>query len=111
MAKPMLPMVETFHSLQGKGIQGGRSALFIRLEGCQAGCTGATANTPSWPLEIHPQRSVEDLAAETAADALAGAAFVVITGGEPLERNLTPPPVRSATADRSDPPPGNQWAR
>jgi 7-carboxy-7-deazaguanine synthase len=108
MAKPMLPMVETFHSLQGKGIQGGRSALFIRLEGCQAGCTGATANTPSWPREIHPQRSVEDLAAETAADALAGAAFVVITGGEPLARA---PPVRSAAADRSDPPPGNQWAR
>ena len=29
-----LPVVETFHSLQGEGIHAGRSAFFIRLGGC-----------------------------------------------------------------------------
>ena len=84
-----LPVVETFHSLQGEGIHGGRSAFFIRLGGCQVGCSWCDTKH-SWPREVHPQRPVEDLAAETAAAASAGAAFVVITGGEPLEHNLKP---------------------
>jgi organic radical activating enzyme len=37
---------------------------------------------------VHPQRSLEDLAAEAAAAASAGAGFVVITGGEPLHHQL-----------------------
>ena len=84
-----LPVVEIFHSLQGEGIHGGRSAFFIRLGGCQVGCSWCDTKH-SWPQEVHPQRPVEDLAAETAAAASAGAAFVVITGGEPLEHNLKP---------------------
>ena len=34
-----LPVVETFHSLQGEGHHAGRSAFFIRLAGCTVGCT------------------------------------------------------------------------
>ena len=33
-----LPLVETFHSLQGEGLHAGRSAFFIRLGGCKVGC-------------------------------------------------------------------------
>ena len=33
-----LPVVETFHSLQGEGVHSGRSAFFIRLGGCRVGC-------------------------------------------------------------------------
>ena len=32
-----LPVVETFHSLQGEGLHSGRSAFFIRLAGCRVG--------------------------------------------------------------------------
>ncbi|MFZ9173363.1 7-carboxy-7-deazaguanine synthase QueE [Vulcanococcus sp.] len=83
-----LPVVETFHSLQGEGIHAGRSAFFIRLGGCQVGCSWCDTKH-SWPREVHPQRSLKELAAEAAQAAADGAAFVVITGGEPLEHNLT----------------------
>lgn len=83
----LLPVVETFHSLQGEGIHGGRSAFFIRLGGCSVACSWCDTKH-SWPSEAHPQRPAEDLAAEARSAAQAGAAFVVLTGGEPLHHNL-----------------------
>ncbi|QNI77944.1 7-carboxy-7-deazaguanine synthase QueE [Synechococcus sp. MVIR-18-1] len=82
-----LPVVETFHSLQGEGIHAGRSAFFIRLAGCTVGCTWCDTKH-SWPADSHPKRLVMDLATEATAAAKTGAAFVVITGGEPLHHNL-----------------------
>ena len=84
-----LPIVETFHSLQGEGVHAGRSAFFIRLGGCQVGCSWCDTKH-SWPMAQHPLRSLDDLAAEAAAAAAAGASFVVITGGEPLHHDLGP---------------------
>jgi 7-carboxy-7-deazaguanine synthase len=83
----MLPVVETFHSLQGEGVHAGRSAFFIRLGGCSVGCSWCDTKH-SWPLGAHPERSLEELAAAAQAAQQAGAAFVVITGGEPLHHNL-----------------------
>ena len=83
----LLPVVETFHSLQGEGIHGGRSAFFIRLGGCSVACSWCDTKH-SWPEQAHPQRPAEDLAAEARSAAQAGAAFVVLTGGEPLHHNL-----------------------
>jgi organic radical activating enzyme len=88
LTSPALPIVETFHSLQGEGIHAGRSAFFIRLGGCAVGCSWCDTKQ-SWPKEVHPQQLVEALANEAQQAATAGAAFVVITGGEPLEHNLT----------------------
>ncbi|NDD44974.1 MAG: 7-carboxy-7-deazaguanine synthase QueE [Synechococcaceae bacterium WB9_4xC_028] len=82
-----LPVVETFHSLQGEGLHAGRSALFIRLGGCTVGCAWCDTKH-SWPADSHPSRSVESLAKEAASAARDGAAFAVITGGEPLHHNL-----------------------
>ena len=82
-----LPVVETFHSLQGEGLHAGRSAFFIRLAGCNVGCSWCDTKH-SWPQSSHPLQSVDSLAAEAAAAEQAGAAFVVITGGEPLHHNL-----------------------
>jgi organic radical activating enzyme len=82
-----LPVVETFHSLQGEGLHAGRSAFFIRLAGCTVGCSWCDTKH-SWPADSHPQHTVEALAAEAAMAEQAGAAFVVITGGEPLHHNL-----------------------
>ena len=83
-----LPVVETFHSLQGEGIHAGRSAFFIRLGGCQVGCSWCDTKQ-SWPKDVHPLQPVEALHNEALRATTAGAAFVVITGGEPLEHNLT----------------------
>ena len=79
--------METFHSLQGEGLHTGRSAFFIRLAGCDVGCSWCDTKH-SWPADSHPKRLVKDLAIEATAAAETGAAFVVITGGEPLHHNL-----------------------
>jgi 7-carboxy-7-deazaguanine synthase len=82
-----LPVVETFHSLQGEGMHAGRSAFFIRLGGCTVGCTWCDTKH-SWPKAMHPAHSLRELAAEAAEASAQGAGFVVITGGEPLHHNL-----------------------
>lgn len=86
-ASASLPVVETFHSLQGEGLHAGRSAFFIRLAGCSVGCSWCDTKH-SWPADSHPACPLSSLAAEAAAAAGNGAAFVVITGGEPLHHNL-----------------------
>ena len=83
-----LPVVETFHSLQGEGHHCGRSAFFIRLGGCKVGCPWCDTKH-SWPLENHPRKSIDSLAQEAAKAADRGAAFTVITGGEPLHHDLS----------------------
>jgi organic radical activating enzyme len=92
-----LPVVETFHSLQGEGVHAGRSAFFIRLGGCRVGCSWCDTKH-SWPEAVHPRRTVAELAAEAAS--ATGAAFVVITGGEPLHHDLTDLCAALGAADR-----------
>lgn len=82
-------MVETFHSLQGEGLHAGRSAFFIRLGGCSVGCSWCDTKH-SWPAAMHPKRPLAELANEARAAAVAGAGFVVVTGGEPLHHDLAP---------------------
>ena len=85
--EPSLPVVECFHSLQGEGKHAGRSAYFIRLASCKVGCSWCDTKD-SWNSALHPQKSLIDLSISTARAQLEGAAFVVITGGEPLHHNL-----------------------
>ena len=82
-----LPVVECFHSLQGEGEHSGRSAYFIRLASCKVGCPWCDTKE-SWNSKLHPQRSLVDLSVCTAKAQKEGAAFVVLTGGEPLHHNL-----------------------
>ncbi len=82
-----LPVVECFHSLQGEGEHAGRSAYFIRLASCKVGCPWCDTKD-SWNSELHPQQSLIDLSIGTGKAQKEGAAFVVITGGEPLHHNL-----------------------
>ena len=82
-----LPVVETFHSLQGEGLHAGRSAFFIRLGGCTVGCSWCDTKH-SWPKAAHPSLELQALANEAATAQQRGAAFAVITGGEPLHHNL-----------------------
>nr|WP_156341333.1 7-carboxy-7-deazaguanine synthase QueE [Pseudanabaena sp. 'Roaring Creek'] len=80
-----LPIVETFHSLQGEGAWMGTNAFFIRLAGCDVGCPWCDTKI-SWNMKRHPQIAIADLVKQAIA---AKPAIVVITGGEPLMHDLT----------------------
>ena len=82
-----LPVVESFHSLQGEGAHAGRSAYFIRLAGCSVGCPWCDTKH-SWASRRHPEIPLQQLARQTATAATNGAGFVVLTGGEPLHHNI-----------------------
>ena len=84
-----LPVVERFHSLQGEGAHAGRSAFFIRLASCKVRCEWCDTKN-SWSEDNFPQENVMHLSKDVANARLKGAAFVVITGGEPLHHNLDP---------------------
>lgn len=80
-----LPIVETFHSVQGEGAWTGTSALFIRLGGCDVGCWFCDTKE-SWVAKRHPRQSIHELV-NLAIEVKS--AIVVITGGEPLMHDLT----------------------
>jgi len=80
-----LPVVETFHSVQGEGAWTGTNTFFIRLAGCDVGCSWCDTKH-SWNSNRYPRRTVINLVAEAQA---ANPAIVVITGGEPLIHDLT----------------------
>ncbi len=80
----ILPVVETFHSLQGEGYWQGTNAFFIRLGGCDVGCPWCDTKQ-SWPAQVHPRQAIEQL---VAAALTFTPRLVIITGGEPLMHNL-----------------------
>ncbi|WP_320663601.1 7-carboxy-7-deazaguanine synthase QueE [Prochlorococcus sp. MIT 1223] len=84
-----LPIVESFHSLQGEGAHTGRSAYFIRLASCKVGCPWCDTKA-SWSDKKYPRKSVIELSKNASKAHSEGAAFIVITGGEPLHHNLDP---------------------
>ena len=84
-ASAVLPVVETFHSIQGEGVWTGTNAFFIRLGGCDVVCPWCDTKH-SWNARRHPQRLTADLIAEAKA---VNPAIVVITGGEPLMHDLS----------------------
>jgi organic radical activating enzyme len=80
----MLPLMEQFASLQGEGTNTGLAAWFIRLGGCDVGCSFCDVKE-SWDPNLHPLVSTDEIV-EAAVQSNAGS--VVITGGEPLKWNL-----------------------
>lgn len=81
-----LPVMECFLTLQGEGAFTGQAAFFIRLAGCDVGCSWCDVKD-SWDASQHPVRSVESLVEEASQGA---ARIAVITGGEPLLHDLLP---------------------
>jgi organic radical activating enzyme len=79
-----LPLVEEFFSLQGEGYQTGRAAYFIRLGGCDIGCSWCDSRF-SWNQALHPLVETELIIEHVVKS---GADSVVVTGGEPLMWNL-----------------------
>jgi 7-carboxy-7-deazaguanine synthase len=79
-----LPLVEEFYSIQGEGYHSGKAAYFIRLGGCDIGCSWC--DTPySWDPALHPMTDADDIV-EHVIDS--GTDSVVVTGGEPLMWDL-----------------------
>ena len=75
-----LPVVEEFFSLQGEGYHTGKAAYFIRLGGCDIGCSWCDSRF-SWNPNIHPMVETQSIIKRVIES---GADSVVVTGGEPL---------------------------
>jgi len=79
-----LPVMEYFYTLQGEGVHRGTAAYFIRLAGCDVGCTWCDVKE-SWDANQHSLVEENDLVEQAIKS---GTKIVVITGGEPLMYNL-----------------------
>ncbi len=75
-----LPIIEEFYTLQGEGAQTGRAAYFVRLGGCDVGCSWCDA-PETWNPRVHPPVAIAEVVRRAAA---LPARAVVVTGGEPL---------------------------
>ncbi len=79
-----LPLVEEFFSLQGEGYHTGKAAYFIRLGGCDVGCSWCDTRF-AWDPDIHPMVDT-GIIIENVINS--GTDSVVVTGGEPLMCDL-----------------------
>ena len=79
------PVMEVFPTLQGEGKFTGHPACFIRLAGCDVGCSWCDVKE-SWPTDEYPVLSALEIA-EGATES--GHKLAVITGGEPCMYDLT----------------------
>jgi organic radical activating enzyme len=79
-----LPLVEEFYTVQGEGYHAGKAAYFIRLGGCDIGCSWCDSRF-SWKPDIHPLVDADDIIGRVVES---GSDSVVVTGGEPLIWNL-----------------------
>lgn len=77
--------MEHFYTIQGEGYYSGHAAYFVRLGGCDVGCTWCDVKE-SWEMDKHPKMSsgqIVDFILTTPAK------ICVLTGGEPLLHDLT----------------------
>ena len=80
----ILPLMESFLSIQGEGYFAGKSSYFLRIGGCDVGCHWCDVKE-SWDPKIHPLTEVDKIIKEVEKNSVD---IVVITGGEPLMWNL-----------------------
>lgn len=74
-----LPVMEEFYTLQGEGHHMGSAAYFVRIGGCDVGCTWCDTKE-SWDSGLFPPVDVDPII-ERVADT--PSKTVVVTGGEP----------------------------
>jgi 7-carboxy-7-deazaguanine synthase len=83
-SEQILPVMETFYTLQGEGAFAGAPAYFIRLAGCDVGCVWCDVKE-SWDAGKHRQMAVSTLVYQVIES---GTGICVITGGEPAMYDL-----------------------
>ncbi len=79
-----LPLMEEFYSLQGEGFNTGKASYFIRIGGCDIGCSWCDSKR-SWQADMHPLVDVDSIisrAKENPSNSL------LVTGGEPTLYDL-----------------------
>lgn len=82
-----LEVHSVFYTIQGEGPFTGRSAVFIRLAGCNLQCPGCDTEYTAH----RDQRTTNNLVSEVKLHNPPGfSPLVVITGGEPFRQNITP---------------------
>jgi len=73
------PIMEEFYTVQGEGFWTGTAAYFIRIAGCDVGCSWCDVKE-SWPFDQHPIQTVSELMESVGSSK---AKHIVVTGGEP----------------------------
>lgn len=76
--------MERFYTIQGEGFHQGKAAYFIRLAGCNVGCTWCDVKE-SWDASEHEIVPISQLKKDLKQT---NAQIVVVTGGEPAMYNL-----------------------
>ena len=74
-----LPVMEQFYTLQGEGYNMGKAAYFVRIGGCDVGCSWCDSKE-SWNAAIFPPIEVDQVIENILKEK---ANTVVVTGGEP----------------------------
>ncbi len=74
-----LPIMEEFYTLQGEGYNMGKAAYFIRLGGCDVGCSWCDTKE-SWNPALYPPMAIDECLKRAVASP---GKTVVVTGGEP----------------------------
>ena len=74
-----LPVMEEFYTLQGEGYNMGKAAYFVRIGGCDVGCSWCDSKE-SWNADLFPPVSIDKVIENVQA---VKADTVVVTGGEP----------------------------
>ena len=82
----LLPLAEDFFTLQGEGFHTGKAAYFIRLGGCDIGCSWCDSKH-TWNHSLFPPVPIN---ANISRVVQSSARSEVITGGEPLNYPLGP---------------------
>ena len=81
----MIPIKETFLSIQGEGFYAGELSYFIRTQGCDIGCHWCD-EPKSWDLHSKLTKTSEQLLLELKKT---NSKIAIFTGGEPLMHDLT----------------------
>ena len=93
MSRTTLRISEVFRSLQGEGPSAGTPAHFLRLQGCDVGCTWCDSKY-TWDANGGREAALDQVFDELRA--LGDAPLIVVTGGEPLAH-----PAIDAVLDRA----------
>lgn len=79
-----LPLMEDFFTIQGEGFHTGKAAYFIRVGGCDVGCSWCDVKE-SWDADTWPLTPAGEIVERAVAS---GCGSIVVTGGEPLMYNM-----------------------
>lgn len=79
-----LPLIQEFYTIQGEGFHTGKAAYFIRIGGCDIGCSWCDTKV-SWNIDTHILAFTDDII-EKAYNSEAKS--IVVTGGEPTSYDL-----------------------